>query len=90
MIAFERAVLSSKSFVIPLALISKVITVEFAVSAARLEVNHQILRWGEVQDGRLLSIVQKNIDFQYVYIAHDIDYHNLKKDLSASYLTCLT
>ncbi|KAJ3413617.1 ATP synthase complex assembly protein atp12 [Chytridiales sp. JEL 0842] len=48
--AFERATLSSKSFIIALALLKRAISVEFAVEAARLEVNHQILKWGEVLD----------------------------------------
>jgi ATP synthase F1 complex assembly factor 2 len=48
--AFEKAVLRSKSFMIALALIEREITVEFATMAARLEVHHQIQRWGEVED----------------------------------------
>jgi ATP synthase mitochondrial F1 complex assembly factor 2 len=48
--AFEKAVLRTKSFMIALALIEREITVEFATMAARLEVHHQIQRWGEVED----------------------------------------
>ncbi|KND03302.1 ATP synthase complex assembly protein ATP12 [Spizellomyces punctatus DAOM BR117] len=48
--AFEKAVLSSKSFIVALALVRRRITVEDAAKAARLEVLHQIDRWGEVED----------------------------------------
>ncbi|TPX67546.1 hypothetical protein SpCBS45565_g03669 [Spizellomyces sp. 'palustris'] len=48
--AFEKAVLSSKSFIVALALVRRRITVENAAKAARLEVLHQIDRWGEVED----------------------------------------
>ena len=50
MIGFERAVISSKSFVIALALIQRRITVEEAARAARLETIAQIDRWGMVED----------------------------------------
>lgn len=48
--AFEKAVLSSKSFIVALALVKRRITVDDAAKAARLEVLHQIDRWGEVED----------------------------------------
>ncbi|RKO91928.1 hypothetical protein BDK51DRAFT_24388, partial [Blyttiomyces helicus] len=48
--AFEKAVLSAKSFVIGLAVVRRRISVEEAAIAARLEVLHQIERWGEVED----------------------------------------
>ena len=48
--AFEKAVLTAKSFVIGLALTHRRITVEQAAIAGRLEVLHQIDRWGEVED----------------------------------------
>lgn len=48
--AFEKAVMSTKSFVIAYALIQKRINVEFAAKAGRLEVLHQIEKWGEVED----------------------------------------
>ncbi|KAI0792874.1 ATP12-domain-containing protein [Abortiporus biennis] len=50
MAALERAVYSSKSFIIGLALIHKRITVEQAAQAAHVEVNSQIEKWGEVED----------------------------------------
>ncbi|KAI8929339.1 hypothetical protein BC831DRAFT_422658 [Entophlyctis helioformis] len=48
--AFEKAVMRSKSFIIGLALVERHINVEFAAIAGRLEVIHQINRWGEVED----------------------------------------
>ena len=48
--AFEKAVLESRSFCIGLALVEKLISVNEAVFASRLEVLHQIERWGEVED----------------------------------------
>ncbi|KAJ3106633.1 ATP synthase complex assembly protein atp12 [Phlyctochytrium planicorne] len=53
---FEKAVLSSKSFIIPLALTEKAIDVDFAAKAARLEVLHQIMRWGEVEDAHDVEV----------------------------------
>ena len=48
--AFENACLRSKSFMIGLALVEGEITSDFGTMAARLEVHHQIQRWGEVED----------------------------------------
>ncbi|KAI9100420.1 hypothetical protein DFS34DRAFT_677440 [Phlyctochytrium arcticum] len=48
--AFEKGCMTAKSFIIALALIQRRITVEQAAKAARLEVLHQIQRWGEVED----------------------------------------
>ncbi|KAI8062141.1 hypothetical protein BC940DRAFT_244679 [Gongronella butleri] len=48
--AFERAVMSSKSFLIALALIKHGISVEHAAQAAQVESNAQMERWGEVED----------------------------------------
>ncbi|KAJ3305618.1 ATP synthase complex assembly protein atp12 [Kappamyces sp. JEL0829] len=53
--AFEKAVLRSKSFMIGLALVERQISVEFAADAARVEVMHQIDRWGEVEDSHDLD-----------------------------------
>ena len=46
----EKAVISTKSILIPYALFQNRISVEFAAMASRLEVEHQISKWGEVQD----------------------------------------
>ncbi|PWN53811.1 ATP12-domain-containing protein [Violaceomyces palustris] len=48
--AFERGVLTTKSFMIPVALLSGHLTVEQAAQAAEVEVASQIERWGEVED----------------------------------------
>ncbi|CUA72463.1 ATP synthase mitochondrial F1 complex assembly factor 2 [Rhizoctonia solani] len=50
MAAFERAVLTAKSFVIALALVKGRINVEQAAQAAHVEVVSQTQRWGEVED----------------------------------------
>lgn len=48
--AFEKAVMSSKSFLIGFALVNKGISVEQAARAAHVEMNAQMDRWGEVED----------------------------------------
>ncbi|KAJ1310163.1 hypothetical protein OPQ81_006907 [Rhizoctonia solani] len=48
--AFERAVLTTKSFIIALALVKGRINVEQAAQAAHVEVVSQTQRWGEVED----------------------------------------
>lgn len=49
-IAFERATLTAKSFLIGLAVVKRNLNVEKAWTAASLEVLDQIDRWGEVED----------------------------------------
>ncbi len=48
--AFERAVLTTKSFIIALALLEGKLDVEAAALAAEVEVNSQTERWGQVED----------------------------------------
>ncbi|KAL1748071.1 hypothetical protein HDZ31DRAFT_30423 [Schizophyllum fasciatum] len=48
--SFERATHVTKSFIIALALVKRCLNVEQAASAAHVEVNSQIQRWGEVED----------------------------------------
>lgn len=50
--ALEKAVMSSKSFLIGLALVKGAVTVEQAAQAAHVEMNSQIDRWGEVEDSK--------------------------------------
>ncbi|CAE6432307.1 unnamed protein product [Rhizoctonia solani] len=50
--AFERAVLTTKSFIIALALVKGRIDVEQAAQAAHVEVVSQTQRWGEVEDSQ--------------------------------------
>ncbi|KAG8681603.1 ATP synthase complex assembly protein atp12 [Ceratobasidium sp. 394] len=52
MAAFERAVLTTKSFIIALAFVEGHITMEQAARAAHVEVSSQIERWGEVEDSK--------------------------------------
>jgi chaperone required for assembly of F1-ATPase len=51
-VAFERAVLTTKSFIIALALVKGRIDVEQAAQAAHVEVVSQTMRWGEVEDSK--------------------------------------
>ena len=53
--AFERAVLTSKSFVLSLALVEGRLSVEEAVQCAHVEVQSQIDRWGQVASGMFYS-----------------------------------
>lgn len=48
--AFEKTIMMTKSMIIPFALFKKKINVNTAAIASRLEVLHQIERWGEVED----------------------------------------
>ncbi|KAJ4488034.1 hypothetical protein J3R30DRAFT_3279951 [Lentinula aciculospora] len=50
MAALERAIHATKSFIIALALVKRRLNVDQASDAARVEVNSQIERWGEVED----------------------------------------
>lgn len=54
--AFEKAVMSSKSFLIGFALVHKGVTVEQAAQAAHVEMNAQMDRWGEVEDSKFWTI----------------------------------
>lgn len=54
--AFEKAVHTSKSFIIALALVEGHLTVDDAAKAAHVEVQSQIDRWGEVEDSSSLLI----------------------------------
>ncbi|KAI7869941.1 hypothetical protein BDF14DRAFT_1777780 [Spinellus fusiger] len=48
--AFEKGVLSSKSFLVGLALVKGAVSVEHASQAAHVEMNAQMHRWGQVED----------------------------------------
>jgi len=50
MAAMERAVYTTKSFIVALALVKRHLTAEQAAETASVEVNSQIERWGEVED----------------------------------------
>ena len=54
-VAMERAVYSSKSFLIGLALVKKRLSAEQASEASHVEVNSQIQSWGMVEDCTWLS-----------------------------------
>ncbi|RKP36559.1 ATP12-domain-containing protein [Dimargaris cristalligena] len=48
--AFERAVMHSKSFLLGLALVNRLVSVEQAVEASQVELLAQIKQWGLVED----------------------------------------
>ncbi|PVG02687.1 ATP12-domain-containing protein [Serendipita vermifera] len=50
MAAYERAVYTTKSAIVALAIVKRRLDVEQAARAAHVEVNSQIERWGEVED----------------------------------------
>ncbi len=50
--AFEKAVMSSKSFLIGFAVVHKGVSVEHASNAAQVEMMAQMDRWGEVEDSK--------------------------------------
>lgn len=56
--AFERAVLTSKSFLIGLALVKHAVSVEHASQAAQVEMNSQMERWGEVEDSKFIKLLR--------------------------------
>jgi ATP synthase F1 complex assembly factor 2 len=66
--AFEKTIMMTKSVIIPFALFSKKIQVDVAVTTARLEVLHQIDRWGQVED----SHDTEHLDFKRVLGAASI------------------
>lgn len=55
--AFEKAVMSSKSFLIGFALVHQGVTVENAACAAQVEMTAQMDRWGEVEDSKYLLYI---------------------------------
>jgi ATP synthase F1 complex assembly factor 2 len=82
--AFERAVMSSKSFLIGLALIHRAVSVEEAAQAAHVEVNAQIDRWGEVEDSKLLLKKRKSILFIYHHdLGHDVEREHIRQTLGS-------
>ena len=61
--ALEKAIMSSKSFLIGFAVVKGGLTVEQAAQAAHVEMNAQIDRWGEVEDSKLfffLNLIRSN------------------------------
>ena len=81
--AFERAVLTSKSFVLSLALVEGKLSVEEAVQCAQVEVQSQIDRWGQVASGSsFLSLLHKAALMSS--IAHDIDDADARQRLGSA------
>lgn len=82
--AFERAVMSSKSFLIGLALVKNALTVEQAAQAAHVEMNAQIDRWGEVEDSMyLLEGWYTNEKTQQWYVGHDVEREYIRQTLGS-------
>lgn len=68
--AFEKGVMTTKSFIIPYALFQNPnYSVEDAATAARLEQLHQIERWGEVEDSHDVERERLKRDLSVIRIA---------------------
>lgn len=80
--ALERAVYTSKSFIIALALVTKQITVEQAALASTVEVSSQITKWGEVEDCEFNSVL--SVILTEATIAHDVDYQDVRRQLASA------
>jgi len=81
----ERATYTTKSFIIALALVKRHLTVEQASLAATVEVCSQIERWGEVEDSALICDKMKmNRSDHCSTSAHDVDYHDIRRQLSSA------
>lgn len=67
--AFEKGVMSSKSFLIGFALVHKGISVEHAAQAAQVEMNAQMDRWGEVEDSKfiIINLIEFGIHFFFFF-----------------------
>ncbi|KDN53234.1 ATP12-domain-containing protein [Tilletiaria anomala UBC 951] len=78
--AFERAVMTSKSFLIALALVEGRLDVEGASRAAEVEVRSQIERWGEVEDTHDVDHhdVRRMLGSVAVVLARDQDHATIK------------
>lgn len=61
--AFEKGVMSSKSFLIGFALVNNGISVENAANAAQVEMMAQMDRWGEVEDSKYLKSNLYNVKY---------------------------
>lgn len=95
----ERATYTTKSFIIALALVFRSVTPEQAALAASVEVNSQIERWGEVEDSKYGFFCTRfrskgaarsyANSFSLRTLAHDVDYHDVRRHLSsAASLVC--
>lgn len=68
----ERATLTTKSFIIALALVKKHIGPEEACLAAHVEVNSQIERWGEVEDSASINHAIKPLTYYFLQLMMSI------------------
>lgn len=83
--AFEKAVMSSKSFLIGLALVKGAWTVEQAAQAAHVEMNAQIERWGEVEDSKLCRVSTFRLEalIWIFYLGHDVEREYIRQTLGS-------
>lgn len=82
--AFEKGVMSSKSFLIGFALVHKGISVEHAAQAAQVEMNAQMDRWGEVEDSKfiIINLIEFGIHF-FFYLGHDVEREYIRQTLGS-------
>lgn len=83
--ALERATLSTKSFLIGLAVVKRYLNVEQAAQAASVEVDSQIQVWGEVEDSTS-HLPHLNGQVSDCLLAHDVDYQDVRRQLGSAAL----
>lgn len=83
--AFEKAVMSSKSFLIGFALVKNGVSVENAARAAHVEMTHQMERWGEVEDSKYKIHQFIYTDhFLFYLIGHDVEREYIRQTLGSA------
>jgi len=82
--AMERVTLTTKSFIIALALVHGRISAEQGALASRVEVASQIERWGEVEDCTFLSLLRASTEAHFRRLAHDVDYHDVRRHIGSA------
>lgn len=81
-LAFEKAVMTCKSFLIPLALIQRLISIDEAVTITRLESIAQQKTWGMVEEAHIFDHeeTRKNLSIAYCCFHFDSAVFNNKSD----------
>lgn len=81
--------MSTKSFLIGLAVVKRYLNVEQAAQAASVEVDSQIQVWGEVEDStsHVSPFSEHTSEF---LLAHDVDYQDVRRQLGSAALLLST
>lgn len=88
--AFEKAVMSSKSFLIGFALVHKGISVEHAAQAAHVEMNAQMDRWGEVEDSKFKILYWfASCSINLGFVGHDVEREYIRQTLGSVAITLM-